>query len=221
MPTVAMVVSTVGYHWEEVLDAYREFTQAGFAVNFFTVNGKPAKADPVSLKRTRILNRLGYGVPGRIAPESAPGRELQDRLKKVRPVSQIDANHTDVLYLSGGHGCLFDMNRNENLHRKIEQLYHNHKLLSGVCHATSTFAQVFDHGKPITRNKKITGFPEMLDRIMLRTGGIYRDYLPLPLSNDRLLQEGGEQAECLEPALGGDESRLCSPGYAVFHGCRS
>ena len=193
MPTVAMVVSTIGYHWEEVFSAYKEFKAAGFNIHFYTVNGKSPKPDPNSLKPTWFLHKLGYGVPSKISPDTPAGKELQARLSKVKSVGQLDTNATDILYLPGGHGCLFDVNRNETLQRKIEQLYRNHKILSGVCHATSTFAYVQNHGKPITRNKKITGFPDPLDRILSSAGGVHKNYLPIPFSNDSMLQQAGSK----------------------------
>jgi len=95
-------------------------------------------------------------------------------------------------------------------------LYHNHKLLSGVCHATSTFAYVQDHGRPITRNKKLTGFPDPLDRIMVGAGGVCRDYFPIPYSNDRALQQSGSKMtpwNKLWAAVNPRYSRWDSPFY--------
>jgi putative intracellular protease/amidase len=188
---VAMVVSTMGYHWEEVFGAYYEFRKAGCEVSFYTVDGKLPQPDPLSLKLTGPLSWFGFGISGLIAPDSLAGRDLAGRLQAVRPLAQLDPEKMDALYLPGGHGCLFDMNRNPALHRVIAQMYRSGKPLAGVCHATSTFAFVENNGQSIVNGKKLTGFPQALDDALSGVGGVAEAFLPLPFSNDRALQKAG------------------------------
>jgi putative intracellular protease/amidase len=188
---VAMILSTRGYHWEEAFGAYDEFRAAGWTVELFTVDGSPPKADPSSLKRTGPLSLFGLGVSKANSPESPRGRELMTAIEGVRPLSDLDPKAVDALYLPGGHGCLFDVNRNEALHDVIGELYRDGKPLSGVCHATSTYAFVEADGAPIVAGKRFTGFPEFVDTIMTSTGLVQKDFLPIPFSNDRALADAG------------------------------
>lgn len=189
--TVAMVVSTVGYHWEEVVGAYDEFTRAGWTVEFYTVNGARPRIDPVSIKMTGPLSMVGLGTSSTIAPQTALGQEVEAKLRSVRSISELNLDHLDALYLPGGHGCLFDLNENEALHAIIGDLYRRGKVLSGVCHATSTFAFVKNGAHSIIKGKKITGFPHILDQILVAVGGVDRAFLPIPFSNDAALRAAG------------------------------
>jgi putative intracellular protease/amidase len=205
---LAMVVSTVGYHWEEVFGAYYEFRKAGSEVAFYTVDGKLPQPDPLSLRLTGPLSWFGFGISGLIAPDSLAGRDLAAQLQSVKPLSQLDPEKVDGLYLPGGHGCLFDMNRNPALHRIIVQMYSSGKPLAGVCHATSTFAFVKNNGKSIVNGRRLTGFPQMLDELLPGIGGVAKEFLPLPFSNDQALQEGGAKISWLNQL-----AAALNPGY--------
>jgi len=186
-----MVLSTIGFHWEEALGAFDEFRDAGWTVELHTVDGSPPKVDPSSLKRTGPLSWFGLGVSKANSPESPRGRELMVAIEGVRPLSELLTGEVDALYLPGGHGCLFDVNRSEALHSFIGELYRDGKPLSAVCHATSTFAFVETDGVPIVAGKKLTGFPEFVDTIMSSTGLVQHEFLPIPFSNDQALADAG------------------------------
>jgi putative intracellular protease/amidase len=191
MSRIAIVVSTVGYHWQELFDAYEVFEQAGEDISFYTVDGSPPKPDPLSIKKTGPAALLGIGVPGRIAPDTARGAALRARLLEVASVASLDPARCDALYLPGGHGCLFDVNQNPVLHRKIAELYTRKAVLSAVCHATSTFALTTIGGRSIVSGHELTGFPDPLDQTLIRLGLVHEDFLPLPLINDDALRAGG------------------------------
>jgi len=196
-----MILSTVGFHWEEALGAYDEFRKAGWEVALFTVDGSPPKVDPTSLKRTGPLSWFGLGVSKANSPESPRGRELTAAIDGVRPLSELDPSTIDALYLPGGHGCLFDVNRNPELHNVIGELFRGGKPLSGVCHATSTYAFVEDENQPIVHSKALTGFPELVDTIMSTAGMIKKDFLPIPFSNDQALENAGARLSWLNKLL--------------------
>ncbi|MFW7381297.1 MAG: hypothetical protein ACOH5I_20955 [Oligoflexus sp.] len=201
MHRLAIVVSTVGYHWEELFQAYWVFRDEGYEIDFYTVNGKAARADPLSLTKTGPLSLLGLGLPRSIAPETSRGKGLVASLNDVKALSSLDPEEMDALYLPGGHGCLFDVNRNSDLHAIIARLYERDCILSGVCHATSTFAYVSVHEKSIVSGHALTGFPHALDKILIKTGMVRREFLPLPLINDDKLKEANANHSVLDEAL--------------------
>jgi putative intracellular protease/amidase len=200
MSRVAFVVSTVGYHWEEVFAAYWAFKDASWEVDLFTVNGNPPRPDPLSLKPTGPASLFGLGISARITPETPRGVALVSALDRARPLSELDTDRIDTLYLPGGHGCLFDVNRDAGLHDVIRRLYLRGAVLGGVCHATSTFAFVEVDGRSIVRGHAMTGFPDALDRTLIPVGLVRPEFLPLPLVNDRALREAGAKLSHLAAA---------------------
>ena len=182
----AIVLSEAGYHWEEAAAAYQEWDAADWSVTFYTPTGRRPRPDPTSLYVTPLpLRAVGYGTTRDDGPRAYRNRELATQIESPRPLSDFDVDGTDAIYVVGGHGSLQDVNRNEDLHRIVEALYVNGRVLSSVCHATSTFAFARrSDGKSIVRGKRLTGCPKVADEMMIRLGMVHRGYLPLPLIND-------------------------------------
>src|SRR6478752_2006691 len=162
MPSVAMVVSTVGYHWEEVFEAYWAFRDGGANVVVFTVNGAAPVADPRSLQLTGIASLFGLGIARSIAPDTERGQRLSAALAKATAVPAWEGSGLDAVFLAGGHGCLFDVNRNEGLHRFLSAALGQNAPIGAVCHATSTLAFVKVDGESVLKGRRVTGFPHPL-----------------------------------------------------------
>ena len=189
---VAIVPSTVGFHWEEVYDAYKQYKKEGWNIDFYTVDGKPAKEDPKSVEHQPLRSFIGLGIRDSFSPTSELGKEINYLLKnEVQNISDMNIDSIDVIYIPGGHGCLFDVNTNTILHQKLLEAFYKEKILSAVCHGTSTFAFVEDKGTSIVAGKKMTGFPDLLDDMLLKLGWVYEDFIPLPFSNEQKMRQAG------------------------------
>lgn len=189
---VAMVISTVGFHWEEVYDAYKEFKEADWGIDFFTVAAQPAVADPKSLEVRPILSAIGIGLRKSYSPETELGKEISYMARyETQAISKLDVSKFDAIYVPGGHGCLFDVNTHANLHSKILEAYHKGITLAAVCHGTSVFSFVKNNGVSIASGKRMIGFPDFMDKLLLKFGLIHENYLPLPFSNEQKMREGG------------------------------
>lgn len=188
---VAIVVSTVGYHWEELYDAYKEFKNAGWVIDLYTVNGHRPKGDPKSLEKREFMSAFGLGLNDSYSPDTEIGKEIQLRFNDVQPIGDLITDEIDAIYLPGGHGCLFDVNIDKQLHQKILEAYLKDKVLSAVCHGTSTFGFVNDGNKTIVEDKKLTGFPEKLDDILLKVGLVHEKFVPIPYSNEEKMKKSG------------------------------
>lgn len=202
MYTCAMIVSTKGYHWEEVFDAYKTLKEHGWAIHFYTVDGAQVKPDPNSTKKAPILSSIGLGAPKDEAPDSALGKELLLRLDAPKPVETINVDEIDLLYIPGGHGALFDVNTNDNVHAKILEAFEKNKVIASVCHGSSALAFVKNsRGESIIQNKQITGFPDLADELLLKLGMIDASMLPLPYKNEAKIKEAGAQWSSMDTAL--------------------
>ncbi len=202
MNRIAIVVSTVGFHWEELYSAYWVFIDADAKVSLYTVNGDAPRPDPMSLKPTGPASLMGLGMSASIAPETERGMALMAKLEtSVRPLSELNPDQFDALYLPGGHGCLFDVNPDKPLHDVTLKLFNKGCLLAAVCHATSTFAFVKQNGKSIIEGRKITGFPHALDKALISTGLVDKRFLPLPLINDEELKNAKADHSFFDEAM--------------------
>ena len=205
---IAIVVSSVGYHWEEVFDVYREIQEAGGTVEFFSEHGAPAKPDPRSVEHKPFLSKLGLGVDEDFGPESPLGKQLSVRLESdLKPFSDLDAKSFDGIYLPGGHGALYDVCPSPRLHEAILEFYRAGKPIAALCHATSALAFVKDRGRPIIAGKKVTGFPQAMDDVLIKAGWVHEKFLPLPFSNEQKIREAGA---VMNTALS-----FLNPGYHV------
>jgi putative intracellular protease/amidase len=216
-----MIVSTVGFHWEEVFSAYWEFRDAGWEVSLYSVNGAPARPDPMSLRITGPGALAGLGISPFIAPSTAKGRTLRRALDEIQPLDQLDPRGLDTIYLPGGHGCLFDVNRNGRLHEVIGTLHRRGCVLGAVCHATSTFAfveAVEAERRSIVAGHRLTGFPHALDRALIALGLVHSDYLPLPLINDDELRRAGAKLSHLDEWMAVADPRLMRVSFPFVTG---
>jgi putative intracellular protease/amidase len=155
---------------------------------------------------------MGYGTSRADGPESELGREIVRQLESPRPLSEFDVAGTDVLYVAGGHGALQDVDPNPELHRIVEALHEKDRVLSAVCHATSTFAFAKgSDGRPIVEGKTLTGFPDFVDHVMARVGMVDSRFLPLALSNDAELRRAGARINPIAAALNPRRTRVDPP----------
>ena len=175
------VVSEVGYTWEEVLVPYMEYKKVGYIVDFATITGGRPKADPFSIVVRPLMNRMGFGISKRLSTDSEIGKELLSKLENPIAITSINFNKYDGIFLAGGHGSLFDLNNNEALNKVIVQFYTNNKKVMAICHASSALAFVNVYGKSLIEDKKVTGFPTFVERILLNFKMIHPSFLPLPL----------------------------------------
>jgi len=110
-------------------------------------------------------------------------------LETSPPCADVDPNDYVALYLSGGHGTMFDFRQSMELQRLITELYSDQKPVSGVCHGVSGFIDSLDRdGQRIVKGKSVTGFsnfedtldgskklmPFLLEDELKRSGAVYR-----------------------------------------------
>ena len=181
MKTVLFVVSEVGFTWEEVIRPFKEFLKAGFEVVIATPNGNKPKIDPLSIKPRPILQYLGLGISLKLSPKSSTGKKLKHYLNKPISLATVKESAFVALYIAGGHGSLFDLNKNTNLHKLILKFNANRKPIGVICHASSTLVFIQKNGRSFAYNRNITGFPTLWEHLVLFTKQIHPSFLPLPL----------------------------------------
>ena len=91
---------------------------------------------------------------------------FQNQLEASLACSDIDPKAYVALYLSGGHGTMFDFRSSAPLQRVITEMHAAKAPLSGVCHGVSGFIDSVDNqGNVIVHGKRVTGFSNFEDAL--------------------------------------------------------
>lgn len=91
---------------------------------------------------------------------------LKETLDKSIAAKDVDPAKYDVIYLSGGHGTMWDFRQSPELQNLITQMHSGGKLVTAVCHGVCGFIDAVDKdGKSIVVGKNVTGFSNFEDRL--------------------------------------------------------
>lgn len=172
-----------------------EFKKYGYNVEFSTITGGKPKVDPLSIIVRPIINKIGFGISKSLSTNSEIGRELLEKLNKSISIDAIDCNSYEGIFLAGGHGSLFDMNKNKKLHKIILQFYKKDKKIMSICHAASTLAFVNINGVSLIHDKKVTGFPTFQEHVILKFKMIHSSFLPLPIWTGKELNKHSKKRD--------------------------
>lgn len=127
-----------------------ELEKAGYAVDLASPRGGYVPLDPESL--STVMLKMGgtgkrYVDPGYMAA-------LQDTMA----VADVRVEDYDAIYLTGGHGTMFDF-RDAGLARLVGEFADAGKVVSAVCHGPVGLLDVtLADGRPLLRGRKVTGF---------------------------------------------------------------
>lgn len=120
-----------------------------------------------------------------------------ESLEHSMKCADVDASRYDAIFLSGGHGTMFDFRQSRDLQRVITELAGADRYLTGVCHGVAGFIDSVDpKGAVIVKGKRVTGFsnledtlagsksamPFLLEDELKKSGADYRKNL-LPFTN--------------------------------------
>lgn len=207
---VLFVVSEKGYTWDEVIYPYLEFEKLHCQVVFATPTGGNPKVDPMSVEVRPFWNLFGFGTSRKFAPDSKEGKELLEKLDKPTGLGDAKSSEFDAIFVAGGHGSLFDLNKNKDLHRLILEFDDARKPVGILCHASSTLAFMQKDGKPFLQGKRITGFPSVWEHIVLKTGNVYKDFLPLAIWTGREIEKAATGRSWIDRI-----AEILNPWYVV------
>jgi putative intracellular protease/amidase len=102
--SIAVIASSHGAQWQELMDWASEMTDKGYHLQIFTPEGQPVSFQRDSLNvSTRTVN-LGYGAPAHLDPHQGTGELAKELLGNAAPSSKFDPKQFGAVYLAGGLG---------------------------------------------------------------------------------------------------------------------
>lgn len=181
---------TVGYRtglWlGELTHFYDVVSAAGAQVTIASVAGGRVPLDPMSLG----LIVLKQGATDKRYQD----RAFMDLLDDTPSLADVADQRFDAIYLTGGHGTMYDFPSSEELARLIQRIDADGGVVSAVCHGPAGFlgARRAD-GAPWLQGRKVTGFSWPEERLAGR-----REAVPFRL-DDALKEQGAKYTTALWP----------------------
>ncbi|MBY0027695.1 type 1 glutamine amidotransferase domain-containing protein [Priestia aryabhattai] len=86
------------------------------------------------------------------------------RADQTMKLEEVDAENYDVILVVGGHGAMFDLAKNVDLHALMNKVYDNGGILAAECHGPSVFA--FLKGSDdelLIKGLDVTGYPDEIE----------------------------------------------------------
>ncbi|MDF5756687.1 type 1 glutamine amidotransferase domain-containing protein [Spongiactinospora sp. TRM90649] len=135
----------------ELTHFYDYAEQAGIGMDLASPRGGFVPIDPESLARD-VLNDLGTG-------RRYADRAFMDLLDRTRPLGAVDADAYRGIYLTGGHGVMFDFRHDPALNALITRMDQGGRVVSAVCHGPAGLLDATrEGGEPFVRGREVTGF---------------------------------------------------------------
>ncbi|MFF8015368.1 DJ-1/PfpI family protein [Streptomyces sp. NPDC007929] len=170
----------------ELTHFYDVAEQAGYDVTIASIQGGPVPLDPESLAHT-VLGDLG-------TDQRYTDRRFMDRLKDTMAVAQAGVDDYDAIYLTGGHGVMFDFHQSRALETLIARFHDTGRIVSAVCHGPCGLLDVtLSNGEPLVKGRNVTGFSWREEELAQRA-----DAVPYSLE-DRLRELGAGYSTADQP----------------------
>jgi putative intracellular protease/amidase len=172
-------------HFWDVLE------KAGLTMDIASPAGGYVPIDPESLLMPELIQMTGLKDAVNKRYED---RAFMDQLKNTQCVAEVDASQYEAIYLTGGHGVMFDFANNEALAELIAEFYENNKIVAAVCHGPCGLLNVkLSSGDYLIKDKKLTGFSWKEEQLAKRDHAV-----PFSLQ-DELAQRGAHYEKALIP----------------------
>ena len=167
-------------HFTDALD------EAGHDVTIASVLGGEVPIDPESLGAL-VLKLGGTG-------RRYEDRAYMDRLRDTPSLRDVAHDRFDAIYLTGGHGTMFDFPDNPDLAALVARVADGGGVVSAVCHGPAGFIGVRrPDGSPFLAGRRVTGFSWPEEQLAGRASAV-----PFRLHR-ALREEGAHYAKALRP----------------------
>lgn len=139
-----------GVWLEEYAVPWMRLTDAGHEVTVASVAGGDVPVDPNS------------------EPSEEQAREWSEAIRRLKGTPALDtfsADDFDAVYLPGGHGTMFDLPDNQQLHELLLRFDEQGKVIASVCHAPAVFSAMQRRdGQPFVAGRRVTAFTDSEER---------------------------------------------------------
>jgi putative intracellular protease/amidase len=138
-----------GVFASELTAAYYAFLDAGMQVDVASPAG-----GLIPVERLSVNPIIRTATDDRFLGDAA----LRDKINNSLPISSVDIEAYDIVYLAGGWGAAFDLGFSESLAAKITEANASGSIIGGVCHGPlGLINAITADGKPLVAGRRVTG----------------------------------------------------------------
>jgi putative intracellular protease/amidase len=103
---IAVVVSSHGAQWQELMDWAKPMHDKGYHIQLFTPEGRPVafQRDSLSVSTRTAEGYGGYGAPKSLDPKGRTGEIAKELLGNTASSAKFDPKKFGAVYLAGGLG---------------------------------------------------------------------------------------------------------------------
>lgn len=137
---------STGYYINEAAHPWQVFSEAGYQVDFASIQGGVPpqdgrqEGDP---EQEAFLNDL----------------DVSRQLASTPALAEVDARSYDAVLYVGGHGSMWDFPGNEGVNRVGREVYENGGVVAAVCHGPAALVHItLTDGKHLVDGKRVAGF---------------------------------------------------------------
>lgn len=170
----------------ELTHFYDVLEEAGHDLTIASIVGGFVPLDPESLG-TLILRQGGTHKRYR-------DRTFMSLLDDTVSIDEVAHRDFDAIYLTGGHGVMYDYPSSRPLAKLISRIYQDGGVVSAVCHGPAGLLDVtLKDGTPLLEGRKVTGFSWPEEKLAGRA-----DHVPFRLDKE-LEKRGAKYKKALRP----------------------
>lgn len=141
-----------GFWIEEFATPYYTLTDAGVIVTLASPKGGQPPIDPKSdapENQTESTKRF------------KEDEALKEKLSLTLKLSDTFSDEFDAIFFPGGHGPMWDLNKDPNVIRLVQHFYRQNKPVAAVCHGPAALLNAKkENGEFLVKGKKVTGFTD-------------------------------------------------------------
>ena len=179
-----------GYYLPEVTHPHYEFLQAGYEVDFVSIEGGEPPVDGLEVEDP--LNKIFL--------ES----DAWNKINNTQSVADVDTSEYVAVFVPGGLGPVVDMPENEHVQRILADFYDRGDVVGAVCHGPVALLNVkLKDGSYLVADKNVASFsnseeegyakedvPFLLESALVERGAKYasvEDWQPYSVTDERLV----------------------------------
>jgi len=140
-----------GVFASELTHPYYTFLDGGMAVDIASIAGGEIPVDPLS---------VNFFVRSPEDERFLTDPAAQEKARHSIPVAEVDIEHYDIIFISGGWGAAYDLAQSDALADSISQAYYGPRsaVIGGVCHGVLGLVRARDaSGQLLVAGRRMTG----------------------------------------------------------------